>query len=164
MIAENRLRLLNVCRVYAWGHADQEDLYQDMLFQIWRALPNLRDKKYAATWLYRIALNTAVSFVRKDKARRRRIACDIDPAEHEISEFHPASDADQRERLTQLHEAIAQLKVTDKAVVTLFLEGLSYAEIADVLGVTENNAGVILHRAKKKLATLMKEAPCTTTN
>lgn len=62
-----------------------------------------------------------------------------------------------------MFKAIAQLNATEKAVITLFLEDLSYEQIAAVLGVTESNAGVMLHRAKKRLSTLMKEAPCTTT-
>ena len=73
LAGENRAKLLKICRVYAWERADQEDLYQEMLFQIWRALPNLREEAHADTWVYRIALNTAISFVRKDKARRGRV-------------------------------------------------------------------------------------------
>lgn len=164
LIADNRGRLLKICRVYAWSPADQDDLYQEMLFQLWRALPNLREEAYANTWLYRIALNTAISFVRKDKSRRSHLVSGVDPAIHEVPDTNSHRDPDSEEKFSQLFHAIAQLNATEKALITLFLEDLSYEQMAAVLGVTENNIGVMLHRAKKKLSTLMKEASCTTTN
>ena len=163
LLADNGPRLLKICRVYAWTRADQDDLYQEMLFQLWRALPNLREASHADTWLYRIALNTAISFVRKDKSRRTRIVSAADQPIHDVPDTQPQPNSDTDERFTQLSQAIAQLNSTEKAIITLFLEDLSYEKIAAVLGVTENNVGVMLHRAKKKLSTLMKEAPCTTT-
>lgn len=162
MIGDNRPKLLKICRVYAWGRADQDDLYQETLFQIWRALPNLREEAHADTWLYRIALNTAISFVRKDKSRRSRIVSGIDQTMHDVPDTNSHRDPDAEEKFAQLFQAIAQLNATEKAVITLFLEDLSYEQMAAVLGVTENNIGVMLHRAKKKVSTLMKEAPCTT--
>jgi len=163
LIGDNRPKLLKICRVYAWDRADQDDLYQEMLFQVWRALPGLREESYAHTWLYRIALNTAISFVRKDKTRRGRMVSSTDQALHDIPDTRPHPDDEAEEKFAQLARAIAQLNATEKAVITLFLEDLSYEQMASVLGVTENNIGVMLHRAKKKLSTLMKEAPCTTT-
>ena len=70
---ENRNRILKVCRVYAWNPADQDDLYQEILFQIWRGLPALKEKQFASTWLYRVAINTAISFVRKRTTRSDRV-------------------------------------------------------------------------------------------
>jgi RNA polymerase sigma-70 factor, ECF subfamily len=163
LVADNGPRLLKICRVYAWSRADQDDLYQEMLFQLWRALPNLREASHADTWLYRIALNTAISFVRKDKSRRSRIVSGVDESIHDVPDTQSQPNSETDERFTQLSQAIAQLNATEKAIITLFLEDLSYEKIAAVLGITENNVGVMLHRAKKKLSTLMKEAPCTTT-
>jgi RNA polymerase sigma-70 factor (ECF subfamily) len=163
LVADNGARLLKICRVYAWSRPDQDDLYQEMLFQLWRALPHLREASHADTWLYRIALNTAISFVRKDKSRRSRIVSSVDESIHEVPDTQSQPNTETDDRFTQLSQAIAQLNATEKAIITLFLEGLSYEKIAEVLGVTENNVGVMLHRAKKKLSTLMKEAPCTTT-
>lgn len=133
-----------------------------MLFQIWRALPRLREEAHAATWLYRVALNTAISFLRKDKSRRNRLVSDTDQPIHDIPD--PGSDrySHTNERFSELSRAIMQLNATERAVITLFLEDLSYAQMAAVLGITENRVGVMLHRAKKKLAALMKESPCTT--
>lgn len=163
LVGDNRPKLLKICRVYAWDRADQDDLYQEMVFQIWRALPHLREEAHPNTWLYRIALNTAISFVRKDKSRRSRLVSGMDPTIHDVPDANAQRDPDVEERFFQLSQAIGQLNATEKAVITLFLEDLSYEQMAAVLGVTENNIGVLLHRAKKKLSTLMKEAPCTTT-
>src|SRR5580704_10214456 len=69
LVNENRPKILKICRVYAWNREDQDDLYQEILFQIWRGLPNLKEEAYASTWLYRIALNASMSFVRKKTSR-----------------------------------------------------------------------------------------------
>jgi len=161
LLHENRPKILKICRVYAWNRDDQDDLYQEILFQIWRSLPNLKDGSYANTWLYRVALNAAISFVRKKTSRGATKTTNYD---HEQIEqlVEPPTDP-QNEQLAHLYEAIAQLNDLEKALITLFLEDLSYEQIAVVMGVTESNVGVMLHRAKKKLSTLMKEAPCTTT-
>jgi DNA-directed RNA polymerase specialized sigma24 family protein len=107
LIRGNQPRILKVCRVYAWNQKDQDDLYQEMLFQIWRSLPNLKADSFANTWIYRIALNTAISFVRKRVGRNAKTV----PYDHHRWE-----------------------------------RGWN------------GNMGVMLHRAKKKLAVLMKEA------
>jgi RNA polymerase sigma-70 factor, ECF subfamily len=159
LIAANGPKILKICRVYAWDSADQDDLYQEILFQIWRALPTLRDGHFANTWLYRIALNTAISFVRKDKSRREKLtACDGNQL-HDVPENIPSNDPHKNEQLAQMFKAISQLDGLEKALITLFLEDLSYEQIASVMGITESNVGVMLHRAKKKLSTLIKEAP-----
>ena len=159
MLRENRPKILKIRRVYAWDTADQDDLYQEILFQIWRALPSLREGQFANTWLYRVALNTALSFVRKDKARRAHLKAGDGNQFHEIPENLPSQDPHKNEQLAQMFKALSQLDGLEKAAITLFLEDLSYEQIAAVMGITESNVGVMLHRAKKKLSTLIKEAP-----
>lgn len=155
----NRPRILKVCRVYAWNAADRDDLYQEIVFQIWRALPGLKENHHAHTWLYRVALNTSISFVRRRTARGGPAV----PLAHEQLTHHiesrQAPDDGAAERLARLYDAIAQLNDVEKALVTLFLEDFSYEEMAEVLGLSAGNVGVMLHRAKKKLSTLMQEAP-----
>lgn len=159
LIKGNRPRILKVCRVYAWNVADRDDLYQEIQFQIWRALPGLKQDAHANTWLYRIAINTAISFVRKRAARGGPAM----PLDHEQLTHHIESrqtpDDGATEQLAKLYDAIAQLNEVEKALVTLFLEDFSYDEMAGVLGLSASNVGVMLHRAKKKLSTLMQEAP-----
>ncbi len=159
LINGNRPRILKVCRVYAWNAADRDDLYQEILFQIWRALPGLKQDAHANTWLYRIAINTSISTVRRREARGGpAVPLDHEQLTHHI-ESRQTRDDGAEEKLARLYDAIAQLNEVEKALVTLFLEDLSYEEMAEVLGLSASNVGVMLHRAKKKLLTLMQEAP-----
>ena len=158
LINGNRPRILKVCRVYAWNAADRDDLYQEILFQIWRGLPGLKENSHANTWLYRIAINTSISFVRKRAARGGPpVALDHEQLTHHI-ESRQTHDNGAEKQLAPLYDAIAQLNEVEKALVTIFLEDFSYEEMAEVLGLSASNVGVILHRAKKKLLTLMQEA------
>jgi RNA polymerase sigma-70 factor, ECF subfamily len=159
LIEANRPKIFKICRAYAWNAVDRDDLYQEILCQIWRALPGLKQGAYAGTWLYRVALNTSISFVRSHAARSRRSAT-AEPEEI-ARRIESAQDADESDdgRLDRLYEAIAELNETEKALIVLFLEDLSYEEMAEALGVSANSVGVALHRAKKKLSALMmKEA------
>jgi RNA polymerase sigma-70 factor, ECF subfamily len=156
LIEENQGKILKICRVYAWNPSDRDDLYQEILFQIWRALPGLKEGAYAGTWLYRVALNTSISFMRKHAGRNSRATpCGPDDLARHVESAQESEESDDG-RLARLYEAVAQLNETEKALVVLFLEDLSYEEIADALGLSTNHVGVALHRAKKKLSVLMK--------
>jgi RNA polymerase sigma-70 factor (ECF subfamily) len=154
---ENRNRILRICCVYAWNSADQDDLYQEVLFQIWRGLPALKEKQFANTWVYRVAINTAISFVRKRASRLDRVVHFEHADLTRTIESRQATEENREERIADLYTAVYQLDTLEKAVVTLFLEDLSYEQIAEATGMSANNVGVMLHRAKKKLSCLMKE-------
>ena len=157
LVNENRNRILRVCRVYLWNSADQDDLYQEILFQIWRGLPALKEKKFANTWLYRVAINTAISFVRKRASRSNRVVHFEHADLTRTIESQQAIEVTSDDRIANLYTAIYKLDPLEKALVTLFLEDFSYEEIAEATGINANNVGVMLHRAKKKLSSLMKE-------
>lgn len=157
LVNENRNRILKVCRVYAWNSADQDDLYQEILFQIWRGLPALKEKQFASTWLYRVAINTAISFVRKRTIRSDRVVYVEHTDLTRTIESNQAPEQDAGDRITSLYTAIYKLDPLEKALVTLFLEEFTYEQMAEVTGITANNVGVMLHRAKKKLSSLMEE-------
>jgi RNA polymerase sigma-70 factor, ECF subfamily len=148
-----------VCRVYAWNSADQDDLYQEILFQIWRALPGLREKQFANTWLYRVAINTAISSVRKRASRSDRVVHFEHADLTRAIESRQTTEENSDDRIANLYTSIYKLDPLEKALVTLFLEDLNYEQIAEATGITANNVGVMLHRAKKKLSSLMMEAP-----
>ena len=157
LVNENRNKILRVCRVYAWNSADQDDLFQEILFQIWRALPGLKENAYANTWLYRIAINTAISFVRKRASRSDRVVHFEHADLTRAIESRQTTEESADERIANLYTAIYKLDPLEKALVTLFLEDLTYEQIAEATGISANNVGVMLHRAKKKLSRLMKE-------
>jgi RNA polymerase sigma-70 factor (ECF subfamily) len=159
LVNENRNRVLRVCRVYAWNSADQDDLYQEILFQIWRGLPALKEKQFANTWLYRVAINTAISFVRKRASRSDRVVHFEHADLTRAIESRQATEENTDDRMANLYNAIYQLNPLEKALVTLSLEDFTYEQIADATGISANNVGVMLHRAKKKLSCLMTEAP-----
>ena len=157
LVNENRNRILRVCRVYSWNSADQDDLYQEILFQIWRSLPALKEKQFANTWLYRVAINTAISFVRKRASHSERVI-HFEPADLTRKiESRQATEENSDDRMANLYTAIFKLDSLEKALVTLFLEDFTYEEMAEITGISANNVGVMLHRAKKKLSRLIKE-------
>ena len=157
LINENRNRILRVCRVYSWNSADQDDLYQEILFQIWRSLPALKEKHFANTWLYRVAINTAISFVRKRASGSDRVVHFEHADLTRTIESRQTTEENTDDRIANLYTAIYKLDPLEKALVTLFLEDLTYEQIAEATGISANNVGVMLHRAKKKLSGLMKE-------
>jgi len=156
MVTENRNRILKVCRVYAWNSADQDDLYQEILVQIWRGLPALKEKQFANTWLYRVAINTAISFVRKRTIRSDRVVYVEHADLTRTIESRQTTEQNSDDRIANLYTAIFKLDSLEKALVTLFLEDLTYEQMAEVTGINANHVGVMLHRAKKKLSGLME--------
>ena len=160
LINGNRPRILRVCRVYAWNSADQDDLYQEILFQIWRGLPALKEKQFANTWLYRVAINTAISFVRKRASRSDRVVHFEHADLTRAIESRQTTEESNDDRMVSLYNAIYKLNPIEKALVTLFLEDFTYEQIAEATGISANHVGVMLHRARKKLSGLMmEEAP-----
>ena len=157
LVNENRNRILRVCRVYSWNSADQDDLYQEILFQIWRGLPALKEKQFANTWLYRVAINTAISFVRKRASGSNRVIHFEHADLTRMIESRQTTEEKTDDRMANLYTAIYKLDPLEKALVTLFLEDLTYEQIAEATGISANHVGVMLHRAKKKLSTLMME-------
>lgn len=158
LVRENQARLRKICRVYAEDAEAQNDLYQDMLVQLWRALPSFDGDAEASTWLYRVALNTALSHRRKQNVRAEATL----HREHPVwtdGVTQPGERLDKQEKLERLYAAIDRLDDMDKALVMMYLDETSYQEMADVLGISENYVGVKLHRIKKKLAAWLEETP-----
>jgi RNA polymerase sigma-70 factor (ECF subfamily) len=150
---------MKVARAYTLTSEECQDLAQEILLQAWRSLPKFERKASAATWFYRVALHTAMNWQRKDKPRRSRQQPLLEV--HVLSTEDPNSveQAQQRETVEQLYNAIHQLPKTDAALVLLYLDELSYRDMADVLGISEGNVGVKLNRAKKALRELMNGNP-----
>ena len=164
-LGEHGSSVMKVARAYTLTSDECQDLAQEILLQAWRSLPNFEGKASPATWFYRVALHTAMNWHRKDKPRRSRQQPLLEVQVLATEGANSAEQAQQRETVEQLYNAIHQLPKTDAALVLLYLDELSYREMAEVLGISESNVGVKLNRAKKALSELMKgELPWTLTN
>jgi RNA polymerase sigma-70 factor, ECF subfamily len=152
-LAEHAGLLLKVVRSFAQGPADADDLLQEVLLQVWMSLPSFRDQSKPTTWLYRVALNTALGWKRQ-QSRHRRGAVPLDV--HQEIAAESGEDPARQESLEQLYGAIRQLDPAKRALVLLYLDGLSYADMAEVIGISESNVGVRLNRIKKELTALLK--------
>jgi RNA polymerase sigma-70 factor (ECF subfamily) len=155
-LGEHGPSVMKVARAYTLTSDECQDLAQEILLQAWRSLPKFEHKASAATWFYRVALHTAMNWHRKDKPRRSRQQPLLEVQAVVREGCDSAEQAQQRDTVEQLYDAIHQLPKTDAALVLLYLDELSYREMAEVLGISESNVGVKLNRAKKALTELMK--------
>lgn len=149
--------VIKVARAYTVNSEECQDLAQEILLQAWRSLPRFEGKSSPATWFYRVALHTAMNWHRKDQTRRTRQQPLLDVLAMRADVMDFSEKLEHRETVEQLYKAIHQLPQTDVALVLLYLDEMSYHEMASVLGISENNVGVKLNRAKKALAELMNE-------
>jgi len=141
-----------VCNIYFQrGSAEREDVYQEIMYQLWKAYPGFKKQSKISTWMYRVALNTAISVFRKKKRT---------PENEQLSENHTRiadhDDAADRDAIGEMYKAIATLPDIDKAIVMLSLDEHSYDEIAEITGITKANVSVRLFRCKKVLEARMK--------
>jgi RNA polymerase sigma-70 factor, ECF subfamily len=155
---EHRGIFYRIARAYAWTPEDQADLFQEMAAQLWRSLPGFKAQCQPVTWVYRVCLNTALGW-RRDSARQPAFATldreriDLAPA----VEPRPGWTYENDELLARLYAHIRELPAGERSLVLLSLDGLSYREIGDLAGLTENHVGVALNRARQKLAAYFKE-------
>ncbi|MBX3421689.1 MAG: RNA polymerase sigma factor [Pirellulaceae bacterium] len=154
-LTEHGSSVMKVARAYTLSNDECQDLAQQILLQAWRSLPNYKGTASPATWFYRIALHTALNWQRKDRPRRTRQQPLLETHAVAACELDSVEQIQQRETVEQLYQAIHRLPSTDTALVLLYLDELSYREMAEVLGISESNVGVKLNRAKKSLAALM---------
>ena len=149
VLEQNQQKIFRICSVYSRNSEDSKDLFQDVLINIWKSLPSFESKSTIETWVYRITLNTCLRFRSNDIKKRRRFVS-MDNL-NDVSALTQAEHSEQKEKLIQLRNCIAQLNKADKAVITLYLEKLPYKEISNITGLTENNIAVKIKRIKKKL-------------
>ncbi len=149
--------VLKVARAYTRTAEDCQDLVQEILLQVWRSLPQFQGRSSLATWFYRVALNTALGWHRKESRRRERQQPLLEPEELPVTGLDFGQQLQQRELVERLYAAIRQLPKGEAALVLLYLDDLSYRQMAEVLGISEDNVGAKLNRAKKALSELMQE-------
>ena len=151
LFERNKASIRRLCYGYLNSPSEVDDLFQEIMTNVWHSLPSFRGEAKISTWVYRIAVNTALVYRKKWKhGEELPEIVDATPCAH--------STLEERERLAALHAAIATLPDQDRLVITLLLEGLSYKEIADVTGITVNYVGVKISRIKDTLEQLIGEA------
>jgi RNA polymerase sigma-70 factor (ECF subfamily) len=140
--------LFKVVHAYAFEHADRQDLFQEVAIQVWRSVDAFRGESSVPTWMYRVALNTAINWNRREDRHRKG----KEPFEGAEGLLTTATDGRPDPRVEWLYRQIAQLKDVDRSVALLLLDGYSYKEIAGITGLTESNVGVKINRIKSALA------------
>src|SRR5437016_3326711 len=150
--------MLKVVRGCVASPQDQDDLFQDVLLQVWSSIPAFRGEAKETTWIYRVAFNTALAWRRGERRRREGYETFL---KFDVSPQSQPSHADvlpEQEIIEQLYTAIRQLPKVDASLALMHLDGLSYSEMADVLGISESYIGVKLNRIRKQLAKQLKGA------
>lgn len=156
-LGEHKNLIFRLVKAYASSPQDRDDLFQQILLQLWSSIPGFQGNAGHRTWIYRVALNTALVW-RRGQIRKRKKHRKL------IIDFNEASDVRQDSSITmrdaeildELYGAIRNLPKIDSSIVLMFLDGVSYDEMAEILGISRSNVGVRLNRAKKKLAQLLK--------
>lgn len=141
-----------VVRAYAFTPQDQDDLFQEIAIQVWDSVPGFRGESSVATWIYRVALYTAMSWARLEIKREDRKR-PLTAVEHTLL----ATSAKKDGRLIWLYDQIAQLNEIDRSLTLLLLDGYSYKEMASILGISPSNVGVKINRIKKYLTRKSQE-------
>src|SRR5688572_18754220 len=146
VLNNHRGLIYKVCNLYCSDREDRKDLFQEIVLQVWKSLGNFRHESSLSTWMYRIALNTAITHFKKEKRSVNLIHI-------EGIEIPDINDSEEKEELlTQLFAAIEHLDKIDKSIILLYLDEKSYDEISEITGLSKSNVGVKLNRIKTKLS------------
>ena len=153
MIEQNKGMLFKICKIYQDDPEDQDDLLQEITLQLWVVFDSFRGESKISSWMYRVALNTAIVFFKKQKRRpdSEQLPDNFDRPQE------AATNSEKEEQLALFYKAIQQLDKVEKALLFLYMENRPYEEIAASLGITQVNLRVRLNRVKNKLKDLIKE-------
>lgn len=151
LINEHQGLIHKVCIMYESNPELRNDLFQEIVLQLWKSFHTFRGEAKITTWMYRIALNTAISGYRKQT--RHVKTEDLDEIHYNITEYHSGDDGE--DNTQKLQWAIRQLSEIERAMVMMALEEIPYDEIAETIGITQNNVRVRMNRIREKLRKLM---------
>jgi len=146
LIREHEGIIYKISRVYFDQEEDQKDLYQEIVYQLWKSYDSFDDRSKWSTWMYRVALNTAISFLKRDKSKLKKVSSEgLD--NFKMEPFDPVME----ERIEWLYKSIQELSVVEKGIILLYLEGKRHDEIASITGFSATNVGTRISRIKEKL-------------
>ncbi len=148
LVNPHRGIVYKICNLYCDDAEARKDLFQEVMLQLWKAFPTFRHESKLSTWMYRIALNTAISNFRRE--RRKPQVSSLDDLAFDVPDL---GDTETSEDLARLMSAIARLNDLEKAIILLYLDEKSYLEIAAITGISRSNVAVRIHRIKTKLET-----------
>ncbi|MES2796856.1 MAG: RNA polymerase sigma factor [Bacteroidota bacterium] len=151
LVNKHKGLLFKVCNLYVHDPEDRKDLFQEILIQLWKSFHNFQNKSTLTTWIYKVALNTAISHFRKES--RRPVSQSLSEMSIDIPDFQD----DTTEQLGKMHEAILQLTEIERAIIFLYFEEKTYEEMAELLGIRTSHLGVKLNRIKQKISKIVKE-------
>ena len=151
IIQKNQGIIHKVSNIYCDLEEDRNDLFQEIVAQLWKSFPSFRKESKFSTWMYRVALNTAITSFKKTKRRPDKSSLTNDNFQLKDENY----DMELEEDIKHLHRAVAKLTGIEKSIVLLFLENKKYEEIAEITGITQNYVRVKMNRIKKKLKKLM---------
>ncbi len=146
LVTQHQKIIHKVCNLYTHNEQDNKDLFQEVMLAAWKGYRNFKGDAKFSTWLYRVALNTAITLYRKEQ---RQVA--TSPYQEAYAQPMADTPFKEEEQLTAMHKAIAALSAIDKALVMLYLEDCNYQEIGDIMGISPNNVAVKMNRIKIKL-------------
>jgi RNA polymerase sigma factor (sigma-70 family) len=152
IIQQNEGLIYKVTKVYAYTGADQQDLYQEIVYQLWKSFPSFRHDAKPSTWMYRVALNTSIAHLKKEKRRADQL-----PFDETLLNRPATGDGLQGERIELLYASIKELDRVEKGIILLWLEGKSYEEIASITGFSVTNVGTRLGRIRQKMSVQIKK-------
>ena len=151
IITENQGIIHKVCSIYCDSEEDRRDLFQEILVQLWKSFSSFRNESKFSTWMYRVALNTAITSFKKDKRQPDKSGIPFENLQLAVEAY----DTTTEDQIKLLNKAVSQLTGIEKSIILLFLEDKKYEEIAEITGITQNYVRVKMNRIKKKLKLLM---------
>ncbi|GGK62163.1 RNA polymerase sigma factor [Rufibacter glacialis] len=154
VIKENKGLIFKVAAMYTNSPDDRNDLQQEIVYQLWKSFGSFKQDSKLSTWMYRVALNTAISYLRQTKRRVSTIPLELD-ADRLAEDY----DKTEEEQIQQMYAQIQMLHLLDRGIILLFLEGKKYEEIASIIGITPSNVGTRISRIKEKLRTQLVKQP-----
>ncbi|AZI23336.1 sigma-70 family RNA polymerase sigma factor [Chryseobacterium taklimakanense] len=152
LVKDNQGLIIKVSRLYTNSPEDEQDLFQEIVLQLWRSYDTFRGQSKISTWMYRVALNTAITLFRKKTKS---------PQTDELMDYHHRDyvedDDEKQQQISLLYKVVKMLPKMERAIVMMYLDDLPYREIAETLGISEVNARVKMNRLKKTLKELMEK-------
>ncbi|MEL5903482.1 RNA polymerase sigma factor [Elizabethkingia anophelis] len=149
-IEKHKGMIFKISKMYLENQEDCEDLFQEIILQLWKSYQAFEGKSQFSTWLYRVSLNTAITFLKRDKKRTDKNEL------HENIDIEDEQNTDKELQTEFLYKAVQELNPIEKALIFLFLEGQNHKQISENMGITEVNARVKLNRTKEKLQQIIK--------